>query len=255
MVGSEIQNTELRCNPYLLVEGEEGILIDPGSSLDFAAVRENVEAILPLEKIRYIILHHQDPDLCGSVLLFEEAGLKNAMIVTHWRTAFIVIYYGFSSPIYQVDEHDFKLTFGNNRELWFIATPYLHAPGAITTFDPKTRTLFSSDIFGAFTPEWKLFANYDYIPHMRTFHVHYMPGSAILDPILDTFEAMDAAMICPQHGSIIREDIPRYIEALKDLPGVSMFHPGFSGFLKDKERKINQLEEENEKLKKNRRPL
>jgi flavorubredoxin len=64
-------------------------LIDPGSVLDFEGVLENVLSIVPLEKIKYVILHHQDPDFCASVPLFEQKG-ANFKIITHWRTKTIV---------------------------------------------------------------------------------------------------------------------------------------------------------------------
>ena len=37
----KIQNG-LECNPYLLIDGEEAVLFDPGSRLDFEAVLENI---------------------------------------------------------------------------------------------------------------------------------------------------------------------------------------------------------------------
>ena len=48
------------------------------------------------------------------------------------------------------------------RRLDFIATPYLHAPGAMATWDRKTRTLFTSDLCGAYSEEWSLFADNGY---------------------------------------------------------------------------------------------
>lgn len=69
-VGGCAQDGGLHCNPYLIVDGDEGVLIDPGSVLDFEDVYENVCSIISLEKIKYVILHHQDPDffrLCHSL--------------------------------------------------------------------------------------------------------------------------------------------------------------------------------------------
>ena len=57
-VGGRGQQGGLNCNPYLLVDEEEALLIDPGSVLDFEDVLENVLSIVPLEKIKYVILHH-----------------------------------------------------------------------------------------------------------------------------------------------------------------------------------------------------
>jgi len=215
-VGAAHQDENLHCNPYLLIEGEEGILFDPGSVLDFEYVYENVTRLLPLEKLKYVVLHHQDPDLCSSVTLFEEKG-ANFKIVTHWRTKTIVKYYGVQSEYYVVNEHNFQLTLETGRVLEFIQTPYLHFPGAITTYDASSKTLFSSDLFGAISYEWSLFAQEGYIEKMKVFHEHYMPSNDILRPVMEIFLGMDIDLIAPQHGSIINTDVKKHIRVLRDL--------------------------------------
>lgn len=215
-VGGAQQDENLHCNPYLLIEGEEGVLFDPGSVLDFEYVYENVTNLIPLEKLKYIVLHHQDPDICASLPLFEAKG-GNFKIVTHWRTQTLVKYYGIRSDYYIVNEHDFKLTLVTGRVLDFIQTPYLHFPGAIATYDATSKVLFSSDLFGAISKEWTLFAPADYIEKMKAFHEHYMPSNDILRPVMEVFLAMDIAMIAPQHGSVINSDVKKYIRVLRDL--------------------------------------
>lgn len=71
-VGEGSQTKGLQCNPYLLIDGQEAVLIDPGSVLDFESVWENVCGLVSPDRIRYVILHHQDPDLASSVPLFEK---------------------------------------------------------------------------------------------------------------------------------------------------------------------------------------
>lgn len=215
-VGSSGQDGGLHCNPYLLVDGDEAVLIDPGSVLDFEYVYENVCRIIPLEKISYVILHHQDPDFCASVPLFEQKGACFS-IVTHWRTQSLVKYYGINSPYYIINEHNSRLVLKSGRELFFVATPYLHFPGAIATYDQQSKTLFSSDLFGAFSYEWSLYAGDDYMERMKAFHEHYMPSNDILRPVMEMLLTMDIARIAPQHGSVIKDNVRDYIRALRDL--------------------------------------
>lgn len=231
-VGINIQESGLHCNPYLIISGEEAVLIDPGSPLDFSYVYDNVTSLVPLSAVKYIILQHQDPDLCASTPLFEKAGAV-VTVCTHWRTAQLVKYYGIQSPFRQINPQNSSLTFGNGRTLHFFPTPYLHFPGAITTYDPVTQTLFSSDLFGSFSHQWRLFADElmsvggrdHYMEAMKTFHEHYMPSNEVLRPIMEQFLQMDIRTIAPQHGSIIRRNVSAYIQELKHLECGGFLNP------------------------------
>lgn len=215
-VGSKDQITGLHCNPYLLIDGDEAVLIDPGSAYDFETVYQNVSELVPIKNIKYVILHHQDPDFCSSVPLFEKKEL-NAEIITFWRTQVFLKYYGIKSKYYLVNENDYKLELNSGRILKFLHTPYLHFPGAIMTYDTKTKVLFSSDVFGSFSHNWELFAGEKYIEAMKVFHENYMPGNDILGPVMEMLLTMDISCIAPQHGSIIAQDIKKYIKVLRDL--------------------------------------
>lgn len=223
-VGGSQQEGGLNCNPYLIVDGEEAVLIDPGSVLDFDYVFENVCNLVPLDRIKYVILHHQDPDFCSSVPLFEKSGAKFT-IITHWRTQTLVKFYGIISPYYIINEHNYELILSSGRSLEFVMTPYLHFPGAFVTYDKKTKVLFSSDLFGAFSFEWELYAGDDYIEKMKAFHEHYMPGNSILRPVMETLLGMDIEMIASQHGSVIREQIAKHIKVLRDLECGTLLNP------------------------------
>lgn len=215
-VGSSNENLGLDCNPYLIVDNGEGILFDPGSVLDFETVYNNIIKMIPLEQIKYVVLHHQDPDFCSSVPLFEKAGAK-FQIVTRWRAAILIKHYGVVSPFYIINENEFKLRLNSGREFVFIPTPYLHFPGAFVTYDLNSKILFSSDLFGTFSYNWKLFADDSYIEKMKMFHEHYMPSNEIIRPVMEKLLLIDIAMIAPQHGSIIKDNVVNHIKVLRDL--------------------------------------
>ncbi|MDO8732915.1 MAG: diguanylate cyclase [Actinomycetota bacterium] len=215
----------LQCNPYLILDGDDAVLIDPGSVLDFEYVRAQVEKLIPISSISTIALSHQDPDLCSSVTLFERAGFEGH-IATHWRASVLQRYYGITSPFYLVNEHQYALTLRSGKVIEFIPTPYLHFPGAVATFDPQTRVLFSGDLFGAFSTHWSFRADKStYIEGMKAFHEHYMPSNDNIRPVMEMLLAMDIDVIAPQHGSIIDADIADYIVALRELECGTMLNP------------------------------
>lgn len=223
-VGAMMAKNGLDCNPYLLVDGGEGVLFDPGSKFDFDIVSENVKSLIAIEDIKYVVLHHEDPDFCSAVPLFEAIGLK-AEIVTSWRTMTLIQYYDIHNPFYLIENHNLSLSLSSGRLLEFVLTPYLHFAGAFMTYDSMTKSLFSSDLFGAFSHNNTLYADEDYMEKMLTFHEHYMPSNSILRPVMEIVSHMEIARILPQHGSMIIEGIYTYIEALKDLECGSLLTP------------------------------
>ena len=63
----------LHCNPYLIIEGDEAVVLDGGSRNDFSTVMLKIlQTGLNPKNITKLIYHHYDPDLCGSIPDFEE---------------------------------------------------------------------------------------------------------------------------------------------------------------------------------------
>lgn len=219
-VGSHDPKELFHCNPYLLVDGEEAVLFDPGGVTDYAKMAEKLFSIVEPARIRYVVLHHQDPDICASAPLLEEAvGHRKIRIVAHSRASTIISFYGVKSGFYLADKNGYSLTLKSGRILRFLTTPFCHFPAAIVTYDEREKILFSSDLFGAISPGWSLFAGEGYEEQMRTFHVGYMASTRHLSRVMEMIGKLDLEMILPQHGSIIpKEMIPQCIDFLKKLP-------------------------------------
>lgn len=214
------KNSDLTCNPYLLVDHDEVVLFDPGSIPHFPLVMRKIIDLINPETISKIVVHHQDPDVCGNIAVVEELiNRSDLRIVTHSKNVRFLEHLGIRSICYEVDKNDHKLTLKSGRVLEFIHTPYLHSPFAMVTYDPETKSLFSSDIFGALTREWTLFAAGDFLPAIGRWHQIIIPTNLLLRPCMERFERMDILRILPQHGSVLeRENVWKAIEYLKTLP-------------------------------------
>jgi len=57
----------LSVNQYLIIQKDDAILIDPGSSGSFYAITEAVSDYIDPQKIKYVFFSHQDPDVAGSI--------------------------------------------------------------------------------------------------------------------------------------------------------------------------------------------
>ncbi len=130
-----------------------------------------------------------------------------------------------------------------NRSLRFISTPYAHSQGSFVTYDEKTRTLFTSDLFGSFSTQWDLFIQLeeacficnDYkkcpngktycpFPDMIQFHQDVMPCEKALRHAIRKIKGLDVDMIAPQHGSVLnrKRDIHFLADTLESLNGVGI---------------------------------
>jgi len=203
-VGMYLKNDPFQCHPYFINNGDESILIDPGSMMEFETVIAKTKQITDLKNIKYIILHHQDPDLCASVPQIEKLIARDDLqIITHSRMSVLIQHYQISSTYYEIDKNELKLITPNGFKLEFHTTPYCHSPGAFVTYEPKSKVLFSSDIFGGLEESWEFYAKDDYFEQAKAFHSAYMPSKDIFNYSLRKIEKLDINLIAPQHGSII----------------------------------------------------
>ncbi|MCK5152718.1 MAG: MBL fold metallo-hydrolase [Spirochaetales bacterium] len=218
-VGHYLADDPFQCHVYLIKNGTNSVLIDPGSRLTFYSTLEKIESIIPFGDIKYFICHHQDPDITGALMTIDQMVTRpDSVILSHWRTIALLKHYDLKLPLKCIEEMGWKLDLGE-KKLNFIFTPYLHFAGAFTTYDESTGTLFSSDIFGGFTEGFNLYVKDDkYFESIKLFHEHYMPSREILRHSLNKFQKLDIKLIAPQHGSVIPEQfIKGIITQLEDL--------------------------------------
>ncbi|MBN2810451.1 MAG: response regulator [Spirochaetales bacterium] len=215
-VGTRNADTEIECNPYLILDGDEAVLVDPGSVLEFSRVLESVKKLVDPERVKLMIVNHPDPDIASGIPLFEEAGFR-APLALHWRSSVLMKFYGGSNPHYLVNQNAWMWAFKSGRTLRFMPAPYCHFPGSILTWDEKSGVLFSGDLFGSLIASPDLFADDAYIEGMKSFHEHYIPAQEVLAPVMDSIAPLPIRVIAPQHGRVIVRNIPQHIQTLKAL--------------------------------------
>jgi flavorubredoxin len=223
-VGFADEHSRLHCNPYLILEGDEAVLIDSGSRSDFSSVMMKIlQTGVNPQQIARLIYQHYDPDLCGSLPNFETIiGRDDLRIISHRANNIFIKYYGASSPRLCIESMNWEFRFATGRTLSFIRTPYAHAEGSFVTFDAHTGTLFSSDLFGSYDAAWELLlrlhpdcAACDLSRPCRLgkpacpllgildFHARIMTSTAALRFALDQIAHLPIQRIAPQHGSVI----------------------------------------------------
>ena len=244
-LGYTNNNVGLHCNPYLIHEGDEAVLIDGGSRDEFSYVMLKIlRTGLKPAQIKRLIYHHYDPDLCGSLPQLEAMiNTEELRIISQMENNVFIHYYSKKTPKLDYRVIGSQYTFQTGRVLRFFGTPFCHSPGSFITYDVKTKTLFSSDLFGSYDANWQLYL--ELIEECKTcvsqrvcpltgtkcplygidqFHKRIMPSKAALDHALNVIEALDYERIAPQHGSVIRskKDAQVVIRHLREIEHVGI---------------------------------
>ena len=207
-VGSMLADDRLQCHVYLVEQGDQSVLIDPGSALTASDVIRKIDHVVGVHNVRWVVCSHADPDVIGALPSLEAYGLHpHAHIVTHWRDESLIVHGGTALPFWRVERHEWRLAL-EDRSLRFVFTPYLHFAGTFCTFDEETATLFSSDLFGGFDTEPSLYAESEScFEAIRIFHQHYMPSREILAHAIGQLRLLPLERIAPQHGQIISQPL------------------------------------------------
>jgi class 3 adenylate cyclase/glyoxylase-like metal-dependent hydrolase (beta-lactamase superfamily II) len=202
-------------NPYLMIDGDEAVLFDPGPGHPIFRdmIMGKIRQIIDPEKIKYIIVHHQDPDLCGLIPLIENILHPDVTILCESRTALFIPYYGSRKGIMPICDEDI-LRLKSGREIKFFHTPYLHFAGNMFSYDIDTASVFTSDIFGCFNQNWTMYSDDSYLEPVKTFIEHYISNREPLQYAYDKLKSLKIDRILPQHGAIIEDNINKFIELL-----------------------------------------
>lgn len=237
----------LHCNPYLIVDGGEAVVIDGGSRPDFATVMLKIlkTGIVP-QQIKALIYQHYDPDLCGSIPNFEDAiRQEDLKIISASENMMFIRHYSTSSPLISLSKLKFEYRFSSGRKLQFFKTPYSHSAGSFMTLDPQSGVLFTSDLFGSYGVNWELYLRLAAeciecknlsrcsrklpncpINDILNFHRKIMTSTKALRYSLEQIAKIPFKILAPQHGSII-DDVEIFHYVFKLL--VSLKDVGIDG--------------------------
>lgn len=221
-IGAKDSESGFHYNHYMLLDESQAFVISAGDSVSIMAVLEKFFMITPVKRITHAVFNGSVAQIGGAVAVMEEviqtAGGK-LMVVSHPRSSHKISFYcGLrQASFYHIDKNDWKLTLDSGRTIRFIYSNNLSFPGSFMAYDEKTGMLFSGELFSGYSFGWSLFANDYYLAAMESFHYDHMPFSQLINHTLDGLSAYDIKLIAPSHGSIINEDVAKYVEALRNI--------------------------------------
>ncbi|MHB1208890.1 MAG: diguanylate cyclase [Acidimicrobiales bacterium] len=203
-VGARRPDNTVLYHSYLLEQGEQSVLIDPGSALTSDDMIRKINSVIGLGNVRWLICSHAEPDVIGALPSLVANGLhRHAAIVTHERSETLIVHGGLPLEYWRIEDHDWRLEL-EDLALRFVFTPYLHSAGSFVSFEETSGTLFSSDILGGRDEVESLFAtSLAYFDSVRTFHEQYMPSREILAHAVQKLRELPVQRVAPRRGQVV----------------------------------------------------
>lgn len=217
-------------NTYLLYEPAQedrpafSILIDPSATRDFPIVQAKCEAVMgDLAALDAIFINHQDPDVSTALETLLRPEGSTTHVLCSDETWQLIENIGIDRERYlNVDDYPNGFRGRSGRVVQPVPAPFCHFVGSRMLYDPRTRVLFSGDLFASLTSgvATGLFADETDWVGMRAFHQIYMPTNRAITMAIRKIRALDppVEIIAPQHGRLLRGDIlERFLDRLEKL--------------------------------------
>lgn len=205
-------------NAYLIKGSEKTALVETVKDGFYDEYRANIEQVLPLEQIDYLIVNHSEPDHSGSLVRLLDSCPGLTVVAHHTALAFLK----------EICPRPFKSRTINNRDslnlggktLHFISAMLLHWPDTIYTYLAEDKILFSCDSFGCHYSDERLFSDLisgDFIPAYKYYFDHILsPFKSYVNKALNKLKHYRIDVICPGHGPILRDNISSYLDLYRE---------------------------------------
>jgi len=201
-----------------LIKDEKTVLIDTvlgAFSRDFI---EKIQAIVPPEKIDYIVVNHVEPDHSQALPEIMKLCPKAKIYCTQkCKDGLFRYYYG--NWDFQIIKTDDELKLGK-RTLKFIEAPMIHWPDSMFTYCPQEGLLLPNDAFGQHYATSQRFddevSECELMDEAQKYYgnILWPLGGVILKKIEDIQRSnIPINMIAPSHGIIWRKDPLKIINA------------------------------------------
>lgn len=207
-------------NSYVIVD-EKIALIDT-VEIPFAEIYiDKLLDVLQGRSVDYLIINHMEPDHSGSIRAIKRL-FPDVKIIGNARTfKMLAGYYGIEDGLMEVTDGS-TISLGKH-ELKFFLTPMIHWPETMMTYDASDKAIFTGDAFGAFgaldggVVDADLMVNKYLDEFDRYFsNIAGKYGSPV-QKALEKMHSVQIDYICPTHGPVWREQIPKIIDMTNRL--------------------------------------
>jgi anaerobic nitric oxide reductase flavorubredoxin len=210
-------------NTYL-IDDEKKAIIDLAKALKTDAFFGQIEQIIDLAELDYVILNHMEPDHTGVARTISRLAPKAKFLCSKRAQDLLSSFYGITENIEIVNDGD-SVSLGKHT-LRFYSTPMVHWPETIMTYEVQNQILFSCDGFGGYGAlRGAVFDDQciDQAWYEREALRYYVNIVALFSrPVLraiDKLSDVPISIVAPSHGLIWRKDPLRIIQLYQKWAG------------------------------------
>jgi flavorubredoxin len=200
-------------NQYLIVD-DAPMLFHTGQRQLFPVVREAVEAVMPLRRLRYIGLSHFEADECGSLNALLAVAPDAVPVCSRIAAMVAINDYADRAPRALADGEELQL--GRHTMRWF-DTPHMpHSWDCGLMMDISTRTFFCGDLFTQGGGGEVALTESDILGPSESFRspMDYFAHSPQTTVILERLARERPTTLACMHGSAWRGDGARLLREL-----------------------------------------
>jgi flavorubredoxin len=200
-------------NQYLIVD-DAPMLFHTGQRQLFPLVRDAINAVLPVERLRYLGFSHFEADECGSLNSFLAAAPEAAPVCG--RIAAMVAIDDFADRAPRVLDDGEDLTLGRAIMRWFDTPHTPHSWECGLMMDMTTRTFFCGDLFTQGGSGEVALTESDILGPSESFRLpmDYFAHSPQTTAILERLAGERPTTLACMHGSAWRGDGARLLREL-----------------------------------------
>ncbi len=202
-------------NQYLIAD-DDPLLFHTGLRKMFPLVREAVQSVLPIEKLRYLAFSHVEADECGSLNDWLAAAPQSVPVCGSVAAMVSIDDLADRPPRALTDGE--VLALGRHSVCWF-DTPHLpHAWECGLLLEEQTSTLFCGDLFTQGGADLAPVTESDILGPSEAFRrsMDYFSHTKFVRPMIERLAATNPSTLACMHGSAWRGDGATLLRALAD---------------------------------------
>jgi anaerobic nitric oxide reductase flavorubredoxin len=134
-------------NSYL-IDDEKKVVVDLAKSFKSDVFFDQIDQVLNLSKIDYVVVNHMEPDHTGVLNTLKKIHPGITILATPKAKKMLEDFYHITENIREVQDGE-EISIGK-RTLKFFHIPFVHWPETMVTYDVEDRILFTCDAFGGY---------------------------------------------------------------------------------------------------------